>query len=117
MKLFNVIVMKCESEYESLRLQQSLRRSFPFRYGWGPNPSNVALGDDTSYPFQNFSMMVKADSDASVRNAIAPALGTARVIIGEMSFLSGNKLSSEPFEFMQFEPPTNEELTIPPQRS
>src|SRR6266436_3720837 len=113
-KVFSVIIMKCEDESHSLKIQQLLRGSFPFRYCWYPDPGNVALGDDTTYPFQNFSMMVKADNDASIRNAITPALGKAKAVIGEMSFLSGNKLSSEPFDFMQFEPPNKELLQTAP---
>ena len=110
MKVFNVIIMKCENEAHSLKIQESLRGSFSFRYGWYPDPSNVALGDDTSYPFQNFSIMVKADSDASIRSVITPVIGKAKAVIGEMSFQDGNKTSSEPFDFMQFEPPNKDLL-------
>jgi hypothetical protein len=115
MKVFTVTVMKCKNESHCLKIQESLRGSFSFRYGYGPR--EVVLGDDTTYPFQNFTMMVKADSDASIRSVIAPVLGKAKAVIGEMSFLSGDKLSSEPWEWMRFEPPTNAKLTIPPRHS
>ena len=105
MKVFSVIIMKCENPAHSLKIQELLRGSFHFRYNWGPSPEYVPLGDDASYPFQNFSMMVKAESEASLRSVITPVIRKAKAVIGEMSFLSGNKLSSEPFEFMQFEPP------------
>jgi hypothetical protein len=39
--------------------------------------------------------MVKADSLASVQTAIAPTLGKAKAAIGEMSFVSDDKVSSE----------------------
>ena len=51
-------------------------------------------------------MMVKADNLASIQTAIAPALGKANAAIGEMSFLSDDKWSSEPFAFMKFKPAT-----------
>ena len=51
-------------------------------------------------------MMVKADNIASIRTAIDPVIGNAKAVIGEMSFLSDNKMSTEPFDFMRFKPPT-----------
>ena len=58
--------------------------------------------------------MVKVDGLASIRAAITPALGKAKAMIGEMSFLSDNKVSSEPFEFMRFKPPTHLRSTPAP---
>ena len=49
-------------------------------------------------------MMIKADSIASIRTAIDPVIGNAKAAIGEMSFLSDNKMSPEPFDFMRFKP-------------
>jgi len=57
--------------------------------------------------------MVKADSLASIRTAIDPALGKAKAAIGEMSFLSDNKVSSEPFDFMRFAPANKEPIPAP----
>ena len=60
-------------------------------------------------------MMIKADSIASIRTAIDPVIGNAKAAIGEMSFLSDNKMSSEPFEFMRIKPPTRSRSTpVPP---
>jgi hypothetical protein len=57
----------------------------------------------------------KADSSASIRTAIDPVIGKAKAAIGEMSFLSDNKMSSEPFDFMHFKPPTRSQSTpVPP---
>jgi hypothetical protein len=59
--------------------------------------------------------MLKADSSASIRKAIDPVIGKAKAAIGEMSFLSDNKMSSEPFDFMHFKPPTrSQSMPVPP---
>ena len=93
-KAFLVIVRNCENRSQARKIARSLH-AFPHRdYGTVDEPS---IG---------FSMMVKADSIASIRTAIDPIIGNAKAAIGEMSFLSDNKLSSEPFDFMRFKPPT-----------
>ena len=93
-KAFLVIVMNCENRSQARKIAQLLR-AFPYRdYGAADEPSI------------SFSMMVKADSIGSIRAAIDPAIGKAKAAIGEMSFLSDNKISPEPFDFMRFKPPT-----------
>jgi hypothetical protein len=93
-KVFLVTVMNCENRSHARKIT-GLLRAFPHReYGTADEPS-VSL-----------SMMVKADNLDSVRTAITPALGKAKAAIGEMSFVSDNKTSSEPFEAMRFKPPT-----------
>lgn len=102
-KAFLVTVMNCENRSHARKIA-GLLRAFPHReYGTADEPS-VSL-----------SMMVKSDSLDSVRTAIAPALGKAKAAIGEMSFVSDNETSSEPFEFMRFKPPTRLG-SKPPQR-
>jgi hypothetical protein len=102
-KAFLVIVMNCENRSHARKIA-GLLRAFPHReYGTVDEPS-VSL-----------SMMVKSDSLNSVRTAITPALGKAKAAIGEMSFVSDNKTSSEPFEFMRFKAPTRLG-SKPPQR-
>jgi hypothetical protein len=93
-KAFLVIVMNCETRSHALKIA-GLLGAFSYRdYGTADEPSI------------RFAMMVKADDRASIQTAIAPALGKANAAIGEMSFLSENKWSSEPFAFMRFKPPT-----------
>jgi hypothetical protein len=102
-KVFLVTVMTCENRSHARKIA-GLLRAFPHReYGTADEPS-VSL-----------SMMVKSDSLDSVRTAITPALGKAKAAIGEMSFVSDNKTSSEPFEFMRFKAPTHLGIT-PAQR-
>jgi hypothetical protein len=93
-KVFLVTVMNCDNRFHARKIAGPLR-AFPYRdYG------------TTDMPSIGFSMMVKADSRASIQTATAPALGKANAAIGEMSFLSDNKWSSEPFAFMRFKPAT-----------
>ena len=93
-KVFLVTVMDCENRSHARKIA-GLLRAFPYReYGTADEPS-VSL-----------SMMVKSDSLDSVRTAITPALGKAKAAIGEMSFVSDNKMSSEPFDFMRFKAAT-----------
>jgi hypothetical protein len=93
-KVFLVSVLNCENRSHARKIS-ALLGAFPRRdYGTFDEPSI------------SFAMMVKADSLASVQTAIAPALGKANAAIGEMSFFSDNKMSSEPFAFMRFKPPT-----------
>ena len=102
-KAFLVLVRNCENRPQARKIARSLR-ALPYRdYGTGDEPS---IG---------FSMMVKADSIASIRTAIDPVIGNAKAAIGEMSFLSDNKMSTEPFDFMRFKPPTALR-SPPPQR-
>jgi hypothetical protein len=92
-KVFFITVMNCENRSHPRKIARLLC-AFPYRdYGTTDNPS---IG---------FSMMVKADSLASVRTGITPALGKAKTAIGEMSFVADNKMSSEPFDFMRFKTP------------
>lgn len=98
-KVILIMVRNCENRSHARKIA-GLLRAFPYRdYGTADEPS---IG---------FSMMVKADGPASIRNAITPALGKANAAIGEMSFLSDNKVSSEPFDFMRFKPPTRPRAT------
>lgn len=91
-KVFRVTAMQCENRSHADKIAELLR-TFPHReYGTADKPS---IG---------FSILVKADSLAHIQTAIASALGKAKAIIGESSFMSDNKLSSEPFEWMHFEP-------------
>ena len=91
-KAFLVTVMNCENRSHARKIS-ALLGAFPRQdYGTFDEPSI------------SFAMMVKADSLASVQTAIAPALGKANAAIGEMSFFSDNKMSSEPFAFMRFKP-------------
>lgn len=96
-KVFSVIVMKCEDALHARKLAALLRRSFAHR-------GAPAADDDSS---SGFSLMVTADSAASVRSAISEAVGASRVVIGEMSWLCGEdgQMTSEPPEFIQFLPP------------
>jgi hypothetical protein len=83
--------MNCETRSHARKIT-GLLRAFSYRdYGTADEPSI------------SFGMMVKADNRASIQTAIAPVLGKAN----EMSFLSDNKWSSEPFAFMRFKPPTH----------
>jgi hypothetical protein len=93
-KVFLVAVMNCENRSHARKIARLLRDFSHRDYGTADEPSI------------SFSMMVKTDSPASIQTAIAPALGKANAAIGEMSFLSDNKTSPEPFEFMRFKPPT-----------
>ena len=93
-KAFLITVMNCEKRSHARKIA-GLLGAFPRRdYGTFDEPSI------------SFAMMVKADSLASVQTAIAPSLGKANAAIGEMSFFSDNKMSSERFAFMRFKPPT-----------
>jgi hypothetical protein len=86
--------MKCENRSHAGKIA-SLLRGFPHReYG------------QTDAPSIRFMTMMKADSLASIQTAIAPGLGKAKAAIGEMSFVSDDKVSSEPFDFLPFKPPT-----------
>jgi hypothetical protein len=79
-KAFIVIVRNCENLSQARKIARSLR-AFPHRdYGTGEEPS---IG---------FGMMVKADNIASIRTAIDPVIGNSKAAIGEMSFLSDNKI-------------------------
>jgi hypothetical protein len=92
-KVFLVTVMNCENRSHARKIARLLR-AFPHRdYGTADDPS---IG---------FSTMIKANSLASIQTAIAPTLGKAKAAIGEMSFVSDDKVSSEPFEFMRFQSP------------
>lgn len=91
--------MNCENRSHARKIARVLR-DFPYRdYGTFDEPSI------------SFSIMVKADSRASIQTAISPALGKANATIGEMSFLSDNKMSSEPFAFMRFKSSTRPRAT------
>jgi hypothetical protein len=80
LKVFLVTIMNCENRSQARKIA-GLLRAFPRRdYGTFDAPSI------------SFSMMVKADSLASIRTAMDPALGKAKAVIGEMSFLSDNKM-------------------------
>jgi hypothetical protein len=95
-KVFTVIVMECEDAPHARKLAALLRKSFAHR-------AAPAANDDSS---SEFSLMVTADSAASVRSAIFEAVGAARVVIGEMLWLcEDGQMTSEPPEFMQFSPP------------
>ena len=93
-KAFLVTAMNCENRSHARKISALLGALPRQNYGTFDEPSI------------SFAMMVKADSLASVQTAIAPALGKANAAIGEMSFFSDNKMSSEPFAFMRFKPPT-----------
>jgi len=100
-KVFLVIVMKCENRSHAGKIA-SLLCAFPHReYG-----QTDAQYSETDAPSIRFRTMVKADSLASIQAAIAPRLGKAKAAIGEMSFVSDDKVSSEPFDFLCFKPPT-----------
>jgi hypothetical protein len=93
-KVFLVIVMKCENRSHAGKIA-SLLRAFPHREYGATDALSI-----------RFTTMVKADSLASIQTAIAPRLGKAKAAIGEMSFVSDDKVSSEPFDFLRFKPPT-----------
>jgi hypothetical protein len=84
--------MNCENRSHARKIAGLLRAFTHREYGTADEPS------------VSFTMTVKSDSLDSVRTAITPALRKANAAIGEMSFLSDNKMSSEPFAFMQFTP-------------
>ena len=101
MKVFLVIVMNCENRSHARKIARLLR-AFPHRdYG-----TTDAQYGTTDTPSIRVSAMVTADSVGSIQTAIAPGLGKAKAAIGEMSFVSDDKVSSEPFDFLRFKPPT-----------
>jgi hypothetical protein len=95
-KVFTVIVMNCENPSHGRKIAGLLRASFPHR------PGHTTADE----PSTDFSIMVKADSPASVRTAISSALGKARAAFAEMSWLSeSGEMSAEPPNYIQFAPP------------
>ena len=93
-KAFLVTIMNCETRTHARKIA-GLLHAFSYRdYGIFDEPSII------------LTMMVKADNRASIQTAITPALGKAAAAVGEMSFLSDNKWSSDPFASMKFKPPT-----------
>jgi hypothetical protein len=77
-KVFTVIVMNCENPSHGRKIAGLLRASFPHR------PGHTTADE----PSTDFSIMVKADSPASVRTAISSALGKARAAFAEMTWWS-----------------------------
>ena len=95
-KVISVIIMNCENPSHARKIAGLLRASFPHRQG------HTAADE----PSTDFSIMVKADSPASIRAAISSALGKARAAFAEMSWLSENgEMSADPPNYIQFAPP------------
>jgi hypothetical protein len=96
-KVFCVIVMNCKNEPHARKIADLLHASFPHRaYATAGGPS---IG---------FTIMVEADSLASIQTVISPALGKAQAAFAsDWVWLSEKgEMSVEPPAHAQFAPPT-----------
>lgn len=94
-KVFTVSVLDSQSKSHADEIARLLRKSFPHReYGTGDKSG------------KSFSMKVKAESGASIQNAVAPALRNAQMHVAETAWLGQDgEWSNEPQPWETFEPP------------
>jgi hypothetical protein len=96
-KVFRVGIMNCKNRSHARKVAELLRGCFPHR--------EFATADE---PSTNFTIMVKADSLASIQTAISSALGKAQPEFAGIYWFSGKELlSPEPPDYLQFAPPTS----------